>query len=68
MQTDELRNLERMIKLTLDEKGPLPFSMLLGEVHAGLSIQPGTLHDTLNNMIAAGLVQISPTGFYLHTS
>lgn len=66
MQTDsDPRDLERMIKLTLDEKGPMPFNMLLGEVRAGLSIEPAALHDVLNNMLSAGLLQLAPTGFYL---
>lgn len=60
-----LHNLERMLKLILSEKGPMPFALLLEEVHRGLSIQPGTLHDTLNNLIASGSIQIAPTGFYL---
>lgn len=62
---DPVRDLERMIKLTLDEKGPMPFNMLLGEVRAGLSIEPATLHDALNNMLSAGLLKLAPTGFYL---
>lgn len=58
-------DLERMVKLILDEKGPMPFALLLEEVHRGLSIQPATLHDVLNNMLSAGLLQLAPTGFYL---
>ena len=61
---DHSRDLERMIRLLLDEKGPLPFNLLFLEVRGALSIQPATLHDALNNMLAAGLVHLAPTGFY----
>lgn len=65
LRQDPLLELQRMIRLVLDEKGPMPFNMLLGEVRAGLSIQPATLHDALNSLLADGTLQIAPTGFYL---
>lgn len=66
--TDQQLDLQRMIRITLREQGPMPFGCLHDMICKGLSIAPHALHDLLNNMIAAGLVQISPAGCYLQPS
>ncbi len=63
--TDECGQVARLIKITLDEKGPMPFASLHLECNLKRSIKPYALHDLLNAMIQTGSLNLAPTGFYL---
>lgn len=65
LRQDPLRELERMIRTVLDEQGPMPFGCIYDMTCKRISIAPASLHDALNNLLAAGTLQIAPTGFYL---